>query len=131
MAQNFKDRLKILMKDMRPYSFAQQVGIQRGLFQYYWKKDGIPTYENLLKIQRYTGCSLDWLLTGDMPTLDDSLSGIRFKMRSSAESATRQRRFTNSARKLKALYAYLPVEKLSAIEIVIEALGKRRPVRGE
>ncbi len=64
MAQTFKDRLKILMKDSRPYTWSKKVGIDKGLFQYYWQKGKIPTYENLLKIQRYSGCSLDWLLTG-------------------------------------------------------------------
>lgn len=62
--QTFKDRLAILMKGERPYTWARQVGIEKGLFQYYWQKGKIPTYENLLKIQKHTGCSIDWLLTG-------------------------------------------------------------------
>ncbi|MDH5477240.1 MAG: hypothetical protein OEY50_02810 [Nitrospinota bacterium] len=64
MAQTFKDRLKLLIQDEKPYAWARKVGIEKGLFQYYWQKEKIPTYLNLIKIQNYTGCSLDWLLTG-------------------------------------------------------------------
>lgn len=64
MKADFKKRLQILMQNDKPYTWARKVGIDKGLFQYYWQKGRIPTYENLLKIQRYTGCSLDWLLTG-------------------------------------------------------------------
>ena len=62
--QTFKDRLEILMKGEKPYTWARKAGIEKGLFQCYWQNGKIPTYENLLKIQRHTGCSLDWLLTG-------------------------------------------------------------------
>ncbi|MDH5509299.1 MAG: hypothetical protein OEZ32_02980 [Nitrospinota bacterium] len=64
MSQTFKDRLKLLIQDDKPYAWARKVGIEKGLFQYYWQKEKIPTYLNLIKIQKYTGCSLDWLLTG-------------------------------------------------------------------
>ncbi|MDH5638430.1 MAG: hypothetical protein OEZ04_08065 [Nitrospinota bacterium] len=66
MSQTFKDRLKLLIRDDKPYAWARKVGIEKGLFQYYWQKEKIPTYLNLIKIQKYTGCSLDWLLTGKM-----------------------------------------------------------------
>ena len=58
------------MKDDKPYTWARKVGIEKGLFQYYWQKGKIPTYDNLLKIQGYTGCSLDWLLTGKAVAID-------------------------------------------------------------
>ncbi|MDH5477564.1 MAG: hypothetical protein OEY50_04480, partial [Nitrospinota bacterium] len=70
MKQTFKDRLKLLMKEDRPYTWARKVGIEKGLFQYYWQKGKIPTYENLLKIQNFSGCSLDWLLTGKAIDID-------------------------------------------------------------
>jgi len=124
MTGTFKDRLKALMKGERPYSFAGKIGIQRGLFQYYWQKGGIPTSENLLKIQRYTGCSLDWLLTGHIPTLKGQLTDIRFTQPASADKGLRQKRFTDCANKLMKLYSRLPNEKLKAIESVIEAFGK-------
>lgn len=70
MKKTFRDRLRLLMKDEKPYTWARKVGIEKGLFQYYWQKGKIPTYENLLKIQNYTGCSLDWLLTGKAVAID-------------------------------------------------------------
>ncbi len=65
--KRLKDRLKILMHGERPYTWAKKAGIKKGLFQYYWQKECVPSYENLIKIQKYTGCSLDWLLTGKAP----------------------------------------------------------------
>lgn len=70
MSQTFKERLKLLMKDEKPYTWARRAGIKKGLFQYYWQKGRIPTYENLRKIQDFSGCSLDWLLTGRTVALD-------------------------------------------------------------
>ena len=66
MAQTFKDRLTMLIGSDKPYAWARKVGIEKGLFQYYWQKEKIPTYLNLIKIQKFTGCSLDWLLTGSI-----------------------------------------------------------------
>jgi transcriptional regulator with XRE-family HTH domain len=62
--ETFRDRLKLLMKGEKPYTWARKIGIEKGLFQYYWQKGKVPTYANLMKIQNYTGCSLDWLLMG-------------------------------------------------------------------
>jgi len=58
------------MNGERPYTWARKVGIEKGLFQYYWQKGKVPTYENLLKIKRHSGCSLDWLLTGKAIDVD-------------------------------------------------------------
>lgn len=119
MAQTFKDRLKILMNGDRPYSWSKKTGIEKGLFQYYWQKGKIPTYENLLKIQRHSGCSLDWLLTGRLPLLDDAkIENLSFAA-SGKESGTRQQRFTAAARRLKALYESADEAKLGAIETVL------------
>jgi len=65
----------------RPYTWARKVGIEKGLFQYYWQKGKIPTYANLLKIKKHTGCSLDWLLTGQAIAVDkiDSLPSVNEK----------------------------------------------------
>lgn len=62
--QTFKDRLKILIGDQRPYTFSKKVGIEKGLFQYYWQKGKIPTYKQLEKLCDYTGCTMEWILTG-------------------------------------------------------------------
>jgi phage repressor protein C with HTH and peptisase S24 domain len=61
---SFKDRLESLMQGEKPYRWARRVGIKKGVFQYYWERGGKPSADNLLKIQQYTGCSLEWLVTG-------------------------------------------------------------------
>jgi len=61
---SFKDRLENLMEGEKPYRWARRVGIKKGVFQYYWERGGIPSAGNLLKIQQYTGRSLEWLVTG-------------------------------------------------------------------
>jgi len=38
MKQTFRDRLRLLMKEDKPYTWARKVGIEKGLFQYYWQK---------------------------------------------------------------------------------------------
>jgi len=61
-----------------PYRWAKKAGIYKGLFQYYWQKGKIPTADTLIKIQKHTGCSLDWLITGQLPMLDYSVKNLRF-----------------------------------------------------
>lgn len=61
---SFKERLRFLMGDERPYSWCAKIGIKKGLFQYYWQRERIPKHDNLIKICDYTGCSLEWLITG-------------------------------------------------------------------
>ncbi len=63
--KNFRDRLRYLVGDEKPYSWCKKANIEKGLFQYYWQKGNIPKSDNLLKIRACTGCSIDWLLTGD------------------------------------------------------------------
>lgn len=77
---SFKDRLKILMGDERPYAWCRKVKIEKGLFQYYWQKGKIPKYENLLKIRNYTGCSLDWLMTGEGDPFPDRIESVVNRM---------------------------------------------------
>lgn len=74
--KNFKDRLQYLIGDVKPYAWCKQIGIEKGLFQYYWQKEKIPKYENLIKIKNHTGCSLDWLMTGDGEPYPDRISDI-------------------------------------------------------
>ncbi len=77
--QTFKNRLMILMDGDKPYTWAKKVGIEKGLFQYYWQKGKVPTYVNLIKIQNHSGCSLDWLLTGkQVDPLKPILDGLTF-----------------------------------------------------
>ncbi|MFW2332098.1 MAG: helix-turn-helix domain-containing protein [Nitrospinota bacterium] len=73
---SFKQRLILLMGDEKPYAWCEKVGIKKGLFQYYWQKGNIPKYDNLLKIQQFTNCSLNWLVTGQGDQYSDSDEAI-------------------------------------------------------
>jgi hypothetical protein len=122
MPHSFKVRLKVLMNGQRPYSFAKKIGLEKGLFQYYWQKGGLPTCENLLKIQRGTGCSLDWLLTGHAPTIDDTLTCIRLAP-CGRTTADRNKKFVKTVRKLKKIYSGSNLENLRIIEGVIDSFS--------
>ncbi len=74
--KSFKERLRFLMGESKPYAWCKQVGIEKGLFQYYWQKEKIPKYENLIKIRNYTGCSLDWLLTNEGEPFPDRVEDM-------------------------------------------------------
>jgi hypothetical protein len=108
----------------RPYSFGKKLGIEKGLFQYYWQKGGMPSSENLLKIQKGTGCSLDWLLTGRAPAVDEAIDSIRLEP-CRPDEAGRRGKFVDSARKLRIIYSEQAPEKLRALEQVIESFSKR------
>ncbi len=73
---SFKERLQFLIGDNKPYSWCKKVGIEKGLFQYYWQKEKIPKYDNLIKIRNYSGCSLDWLMTGEGEPFPDRIEGM-------------------------------------------------------
>jgi len=129
--QAFRDRLKLLMKGEKPYTWARKVGIDKGLFQYYWQKNKIPTYENLLKIQRYTGCSLDWLLTGRAVAVDqiESLPMIRETTPVYGEMNIRRLR---AIRGVKEIYASKNKENIELLEAILEKLspGEERKASG-
>lgn len=131
MKQAFRDRLKLLMKGEKPYTWARKVGIDKGLFQYYWQKNKIPTYENLLKIQRYTGCSLDWLLTGRAVAVDqiESLPMIRETTPVYGEMNIRRLR---AIRGVKEIYASKNKENIELLEAILEKLspGEERKASG-
>jgi len=76
----FRERLKFLIGEAKPYSWCKKVGIEKGLFQYYWQMGNIPKYDNLLKIRAFTGCSLDWLLTGEGEPFPETAEGIEAEM---------------------------------------------------
>lgn len=77
---SFKDRLQFLMGTNKPYAWCKKVGIEKGLFQYYWQMGKIPKYDNLLKIRNYTSCSLDWLMTGEGEPFPDRIEDINSKV---------------------------------------------------
>lgn len=58
-------RLEHLMGNEKPYVWAAKIGLSQGTFNRMWK-DGIsPKGDTLLLISEKTGCSIDWLLTGE------------------------------------------------------------------
>lgn len=117
----FKERLKLLMKSDKPYTWARKVGIEKGLFQYYWQKGKIPTYDNLIKIQNYSGCSLDWLLTGKAVDVDqiDNLPMVRENQPVYGEMNLRRAR---SIDKVKALYASRKGKDIALMEGMLEKI---------
>jgi len=111
-AGSFKERLKALMLQdgyTQPYKWAKAIGIKGGLFQYYWQKGKIPTVNNLLKIQKHTGCSIDWLLTGKKITLSNRISGFNFKK--SRKPDTEDVLFFDSFIALKKIYNNAPSQE--------------------
>ncbi len=125
MAQTFKDRLKILMKDDRPYSWAKKVGIEKGLFQYYWQKENVPTYPNLLKIQKFSGCSLDWLLTGRNVALD-KIEGLPMVTEKNPRYGARNLRLANSIEKIRNVYDKKSAKDIEALEYFIDGVLTRK-----
>jgi len=121
MAQTFKDRLKILMQGERPYTWSKKVGIEKGLFQYYWQKGKIPTYENLLKIQRYSGCSLDWLLTGRNVAFDkvDNLPMVSEK---TPKYGARNLRLSAVISKIRDIYSKKTDKDIEVFEYMVNAV---------
>ncbi|MBI3795245.1 MAG: hypothetical protein HY280_11050 [Nitrospinae bacterium] len=121
MAQTFKDRLTILMKGNRPYSWSKKVGIEKGLFQYYWQKGKIPTYENLLKIQRYSGCSLDWLLTGRMVAFD-KIEELPMVTEKNPGYGKRNLRLADAMEKLRNVYSKKTDKDIEVVEYLLDAI---------
>lgn len=121
MRQSFKERLRLLMKGEKPYTWARKVGIEKGLFQYYWQKEKIPTYENLLKIQRYTGCSLDWILTGKAVAIDQIENLPMVKEANPVYGAMNLRR-ADSLEKVKKVYASRAIDDIELLEGLLEKI---------
>ncbi len=121
MKETFKDRLKILMGSLRPYTFARKCGIEKGLFQNYWQRGKIPTYENLLKLQKGTGCSIDWLLTGKTPALGGRVDKLLF-IASDAENDARQRRLVDTSLTLREIYRTASDKDIISVELLLHCV---------
>lgn len=131
MKQTFRDRLRLLMKEDKPYTWARKVGIEKGLFQYYWQKEKIPTYENLLKIQRFTGCSLDWLLTGKAVAIDQ-IENLPMVREASPVYGEMNLRRVNSLENVKSIYAGRNVEDIKLLEGILNKLSpikRKKPAK--
>lgn len=121
MKKTFRDRLRLLMKDEKPYTWARKVGIEKGLFQYYWQKGKIPTYENLLKIQNYTGCSLDWLLTGKAVAIDQ-IENLPMVKETNPVYGKMNLRRANALEDVKRIYASRNEKDIDLLEGILEKL---------
>ena len=125
MEQTFKERLRILMSlegEERPYRWAKKVGIQRGLFQYYWQKGKMPTYENLIKIQNHSGCSIDWLLTGK--TVASDITSLKFEKTGKSGDAGKSD-FLEDVEMLKKIYREKGRGKSYSIHDIIMKLAEK------
>lgn len=129
MKADFKKRLQILMQNDKPYTWARKVGIDKGLFQYYWQKGRIPTYENLLKIQRYTGCSLDWLLTGREIDVS-SAKAVQDKCNGNNKKPAIGERKSKTVRKVRVLYASGNSRDIDILESFLEKLVPEKDLPG-
>lgn len=124
-SQTFKDRLKILMDGEPPYRWARKAGIYKGLFQYYWQKGNIPTADNLIKIQKYTGCSLDWLITGRLPMLDYKVVGLKFS-KVGRNTGILQRQFTAAFQNLRTIFERTPKADRDAVANVLSHMARQK-----
>jgi len=67
VSSGFIQRIKVLIADEKPYSWAKRLGISQATFNRLWKEGAIPKGDTLLLISEKTGVSIDWLLTGEGP----------------------------------------------------------------
>lgn len=126
MSETFHDRLKILMGNERPYSWSKKVGIDKGLFQYYWQKKKVPTHLNLIKIQNHTGCSLDWLLTGKSVAFEKivDLPKVSGKTQNYGK---RNLRLAATIEKVAEIYSKKADKDIEVLEHIVETLlGKKK-----
>lgn len=121
--ETFRDRLKQLMGRDRPYSWSKKVGIEKGLFQYYWQRGKTPTYHNLLKIQAYSGCSLDWLLTGKSVHLRKVDKNLELPPKT-PDRAQRTSRLEKAAEKLHKIYEVADDKDIEFVEHALKLLSK-------
>ncbi len=120
--QTFKNRLEILMADCgerQPYAWAKKMGIKVGLFSYYWNKGNVPTFETLMKIQSYTGCSLDWLLMGQKVAANERFSYLNFE-KSEKDTGKNEMALLKNYHMLKAIHQ--KPEKFKKVEAIGEIL---------
>ncbi|MDD2367633.1 MAG: hypothetical protein PHN84_15905, partial [Desulfuromonadaceae bacterium] len=61
----FKSRLELVIGEEKPFPWANRIGLTPGVFNRMWNEGIIPKGDALLLISEKTGCSIDWLLTGE------------------------------------------------------------------
>lgn len=80
--QGFKERLSLLIGAEQPFAWASRIGIPGATFNRMWNDGTAPKADHLATISKATGCSIDWLLTGegdmkrgDKPSVHDAAPG--------------------------------------------------------
>lgn len=63
----FIERLDNLIGNEKPFSWAAKVGIPPATFSRIYNEGGQAKSDALMRISEITGCSIDWLLTGEGP----------------------------------------------------------------
>ncbi len=64
--KDFHKRLQVVILETNkdPFVWAKEAGIPNATFNRIWNDAQIPKYDNLIKIAKFSGVSLDWLLLG-------------------------------------------------------------------
>jgi phage repressor protein C with HTH and peptisase S24 domain len=73
--QTLRDRLLKIIGDEEPYKWASRNKISKSTLFNIINKDGNPRADQLLKISKATGFSMEWLLTGDDEILREHKTG--------------------------------------------------------
>lgn len=63
----------ITEKKISAYKMSKDTGISDSLICYWKKGERMPNAENLIVISKYLDVSIDYLLTGEEPTLENSI----------------------------------------------------------
>lgn len=61
----FRHRLEKVIGNWQPFGWAAAVGISKGAFSRIWNEGTIPAADILIRIRKFSGISIDWLLTGE------------------------------------------------------------------
>jgi transcriptional regulator with XRE-family HTH domain len=59
------ERIRLIRGDLSQIEFAEIVGIRQAMVSRYEAGKETPSPPVLLRISRYHGCSIEWLLTGE------------------------------------------------------------------
>jgi hypothetical protein len=63
----FLDRLKIIIGEEKPFSWAKRIGLPAATFNRMWNEGTPPKWNHLTLISEQADVTIDWLLTGEGP----------------------------------------------------------------
>ncbi|HBG06288.1 MAG: hypothetical protein A2075_12015 [Geobacteraceae bacterium GWC2_58_44] len=73
---NLKKRLLEIIGEEEPYKWAARAGVSKSTLYNILNKDGNPRADQLLKLSKATGRTMEWLLTGSSGELAEELQGV-------------------------------------------------------